>query len=316
MSANKNYINIYSSYLPYYVINNKEWNSLYHTGFKGWLKSNSEEKSLVSALENLEDTLRKVRGEEAFEELKGHVLTVCFLAQNYETLQPLPPKKMQESYKNTIENIKSTCDEINELKVTIETKVQIPPNIPKNPNNKIATGFYSIPILGAVPEDLEKYLQGNNPGKPLQEIPIESFQKVLDVLWSGLQSHLEMFQRQQKNEYPTLIYNQVGPLIYPKKVSSAQNVETPEVNGLIFNLILLFRQYTNLPNDENWLKTKTGLLPNQGKPHHNIVANFVNTIFPTAKKKGDDLSLGMEPKTISQRISDLRKSKVKLGSWL
>jgi hypothetical protein len=72
-------------------------------------------------------------------------------------------------------------------------------------------------------------------------------------------------------------WGQHGVLHFPGGLENQTQRKDHQVNGLLFAVAFLLRQYTDKAvSDENWLQRTDGPMPTTGKPHYKLVAEIFN----------------------------------------
>jgi hypothetical protein len=340
MRHNKeNYFHILDEYFPFFtVLPTEEEQELIKDGgmslndikepyfksvFREWLDRILKSDQMGDAIRFLRERLN-MRTLEEQEQLIGHVLVACFLASNYKELGANAPEGQREQHKNHIEMLEPVIKNISNLQQSIsKLKISIDPHFAsQNPfkENQDPPSFLT-------PEEYKIVSHFLNPYDPKISDPklsMERFGKVLSVYHKLVKFELDQLKQSTSPENLSYYFCETGPLKYPKKLSSAQHSPNPELNGLIFYLALLFRQFTDLNNKEGWLTRRTGVMPTTGEPCHKINADFVNATFfnDKTKKQADNPTqtkseLGeLDENSIGQRLLPFNPDKgVEFTSW-
>jgi hypothetical protein len=98
----------------------------------------------------------------------------------------------------------------------------------------------------------------------------------------------------------------IAGIKYPKKLIPAKKRRKPTnvaTLSLILHLSTLFRYYTSEESTFGWGGEK---LPKFGQPCSDVVAAFVNAVFPQAK---------MDPSQVRNKALRLQKNGIKLAPW-
>ena len=321
MSSKEKYLNILNDYFPFEAIPDEEEQKLLETGgissahikgafyeplFKEWLSWALENDQMSDSIGELRGKLDK-RAKEDQEELIGHVLAVCFLAKNNKKFSHNTPDRIRAQNIETKGQLQSIVNNIEKLQDSInsisngKTFKNIAPYINDGNLNKEEC------------EIVSQFLAPNNP-------PVLSFDKLNDLI--GIYQKLLKSDLNWLNKKPSYAYLETGPLKYPKELTSGQQLPDPELNGLIFNLALLFRQYTDTSNDGHWLRTKSGPMLKEGKPCHGLNASFINATFfnvdepETGKRSAPRTKSGeFDENSITQRLLSLTRNSVEFTSW-
>jgi hypothetical protein len=295
--------------------------------FREWLDLFAENERMSTAILYLRNTLDG-RTKKDQEELIGHVLVACFLASHYKEFNANVPEYMREQHQVGLDKLESVLKDINNLQSSISNlKISLNPHIVSQ--NPFDIEKHSVPHL-LTPEEYQIVSHFVEPYDPKISDPYLSFKKfgkVLRTFQKLVKYAYEGLGESTSPERLSYYFCETGPLKYPKKLSSSQHLHNPELNGLIFYLALLFRQYTASHHKGEWLVTKTGAMPKTGKPCHKINADFVNATFPDAKRKvnkkstsrdlQDDPSMDKEfnETHISQKLHDLINNGAEFTNW-
>ncbi len=98
----------------------------------------------------------------------------------------------------------------------------------------------------------------------------------------------------------------IAGIKYPKKLIPTRKRRKPTdvaTLSLILHLSTLFRYYTSEESTFGWGGEK---LPKFGQPCSDVVAAFVNAVFPQAK---------MDPSQVKKKALRLQKNGIKLAPW-
>ena len=291
--------------------------------FREWLSWTLKSNQMDDAMTFLQKRL-DMRTSEEQEQLIGHVLVACFLASNYKELAANAPEDKREQRKNHKDKLEPVLKDMGKLQQSI-SKLNIPIDPHYASQNPFKENQSPPPFL--TPEEykiVSQFLKPYNPKISDPELSMEIFEKVLSVYHKLVKFKLDQLEQSASPENLSHYFRETGPLKYPKKLSSSQHSQNPELNGLIFYLALLFRQFTDLNNKGGWLTRRTGAMPTTGEPCHKINADFVNATFfnDKIKKQANNPTqtkseLGeLDENSIGQRLLPFNSDKgVEFTSW-
>jgi hypothetical protein len=279
--------------------------------FKKWLSEIHGNTNMEFAINTFMAKMNR-RTNKDQDELLGHTLAVCFLAKSYETFRVKNPGQLREIYKETTNSLKSILRDLKKLQKSISshekthTTMSVDPYIYREETTEIDEHTCSKNIQEDEFKILFQFLNPYNPKLADPQLSLSKLNELLDIYYRLLGPKLDSLTETVSSKDQGFIYYETGPLKYPKSLTTAQNLSNPELNGLIFNLALLFRQYTDTSNEEHWLTTRGGAMPNVGNACVGLIGSFVNATFP---------SDGFSAKQITDRLANLAKTNVKFTSW-
>jgi hypothetical protein len=246
------------------------------------------------------------------------------LASNYKELAANNPDGMREQRKNHIDILEPVLKDISKLQKSISRlnilidphyASQKPSKEDQSPPSFLVTEEYQI---------VSQFLKPYDPKISDPELSTEKLGKVLSVYHKLVKFEYDKIKQSDSPENLSYIFRQTGPLKYPNKLFRSQYSKNPELNGLIFYLALLFRQFTDTDNKDKWLSRKTGVMPICGNPCHTINADFVNVTFFNENTKNQAGTLTqiksefgeLDENSIAQRLLPFSPDKgVEFTSW-
>ena len=279
--------------------------------FRKWLNEIPENTSMEFAINTFTEKMKK-RTSKDQDELLGHTLAVCFLAKSYETFRVKNPGQLREIYKETTNSLKSILRNLGKLQKSISnheetlTTMSVDPYVYREETTEIDEHTCSKNIQEDEFKILFQFLNPYHPKLSDPQLSLSKLNELLGIYYRLLEPQLDNLTETVSSKRAGHIYCETGPLKYPKSLATAQNLSNPELNGLIFNLALLFRQYTDTGNEEHWLTTQRGPMLNVGNACVGLIESFVNATFP---------SDGFSAKQITDRLANLAKTNVEFTSW-
>lgn len=284
-------------------------------GYEDWCRS-KKTSGLRKIISECVEAVREMapdRGEDGEEDLKGKILAVCYAAWNYKA-PPIAdwPTNWRQKKKEFQGEIQAALDHCSAISNFIERQklifdeegypfirkkmdkhgwVQYKINSPIQFDSKTRTVKFDIPLPKNYPPPhrvLNAYMQAFHDG-------------LLDYLHE-LKNSKQPFQ------------NCHGPLYYPNSLPKQAMKEKAELNGFLFHLVFIFRQYTNLKvKKDTWYQQKTGPMPSGGTPCFKQVADIANSLnqicTPNLSEKEFSLS------QVKQVIYRLQENDVILNTW-
>jgi len=159
---------------------------------------------------------------------------------------------------------------------------------------KLWEAWFSVSPQGK--DAINKLRQLKNGGNDLYDGNLIS--TVLSTCYIALNDHSENKAVDDRGK--------IAGIKYPKKLIAARKRRRPAnvtILSLILHLSTLFRYYTSEESTFGWGGEK---LPKFGHPCSDVVAAFVNAVFPQEK---------MDPSQVKKKALQLQKDGIKLAPW-
>lgn len=218
------------------------------------------------------------RGEDAFKLLKAYILYHCFRFEDgHNNEQTNLVAKFREGECSFVESGEKALQNIKDLLSFMEK-------------------FH--PLHGGVSAEVNEDLN--------QEPSID-----IDTILSKYHLHLSEYIRITKKKLmPAWV--QHGILYFPGGLENQTQRKHPQVNGLLFAIVFLLRQYTNQNvSGECWLQRMEGSMPATGRPHYKLVAEILNAANDLCKPRIFPGKLSEHQ--VRKRIKTLVDSEVELS---
>ena len=240
--------------------------------------------------------LKNVGRAKEFDELIAHIRVACFGTTEFAGSLRSNQIKLRQEFREYIENLKVQVKALKEFKQAHRR------------NKQYGFGQDSIPVSYGFPDALKK-------AGLKMEGGLSGYQLSLDFIEDLVDEYLDRLELDNESGYwenDSFIINKIDALIYPHEVSKQAMRDDSVINSLLFHLSFLFRQYTSPESDKAWLKKINGEMPLAGQPQYGYTADIANAIFNLHANQDD--SIGLSSKNVMERVSNLTKIKVRLGS--